>query len=141
MFTGRLFNNTTLHVLKKGIEGTNKRHKAIANNIANVDTPNYERATVGFEDQMKRILRSQGIRGKRTHPAHFVIGGPEEIPLIRPRVDIDKETRFRADKNNINIDQEMAELAQNTQRNVQFTELLKRRYSGMKNVIRTAGAR
>lgn len=141
MFIGRLFDNTTLLVLKKGIEGTNLRHEAIANNIANVDTPNYERSMVGFEDQIKRILRSEGIRGRRTHPAHFVIGGPEEIPLIRPRVDIDKETRFRADKNNINIDQEMADLAQNTQRNIDFTEMLKRRYAGLQNVIRSAGSR
>ncbi len=139
MIIGRIFNNTTLNVLKKGIEGTNQRHKAISNNIANVDTPNYQRATVGFEDQLKRVLRGQGVKGVRNHPDHFIIGGPEEIPLIRPRVDIDDGTRFRPDHNNVNIDQEMADLAENTQRNLEFTELLKRRYASMKRVIQTAG--
>ena len=140
MIISRLFQNTTLNVLKKGVEGTNLRHEAISNNIANVDTPNYQRATVSFEDQLKRVLNQEGINGRRTNPAHFIIGGPEELKLVRPRVDIDNETRFRPDKNNINIDQEMADLSKNTQRNLQFTELLTRRYAAMQNVIRQAGS-
>ncbi len=139
MIIGHLFDNTTLNVLKKGIDGTLKRNHAIANNIANVDTPKYQRATVSFEDQIKRVLRGQGVIGRRTHPSHFIIGGPDEIPLIRPRTEIDDETRFRADKNNINIDQEMADLAQNTLRNLEFTDLLNRRYRGIRTVIQTAG--
>lgn len=140
MIIGHIFNQTTLNVLKKGVEGTNLRHTAISNNIANVDTPNYQRATVSFEDQLKRILRGEGIKGIRNHPAHFIIGGPEEIPLIRPRVDVDNDSRFRPDKNNINIDQEMADLAKNTQKNQEFTELLSRQYSTMNRVLQTAGA-
>jgi len=140
MIIGHILNQTTLNVLKKGVEGTNLRHTAISNNIANVDTPNYQRATVSFEDQLKRILRGEGIKGIRNHPAHFIIGGPEEIPLIRPRADIDNETRFRSDKNNINIDQEMADLAKNTQKNQEFTELLSRQYAAINRVMQTAGA-
>lgn len=140
MIIGHIFDNAILNVLKKGIEGTNKRHMAIANNIANADTPNYQRATVEFEDQLKRILRSEGIKGARNHPAHFIIGGPEEISLIRPRVDIDNETRFRADKNNVNIDQEMADLAKNTQKNQEFTELISRHYNSISRVLQSAGS-
>lgn len=139
MIIGSLLGSSTINVLKKGIEGTNLRHEAIANNIANVDTPKYQRATVEFEEQLRRAINQQGFIGRRTHPAHFIIGGPEEIKMVRPRVDIDNETRFRPDKNNINIDQEMADLAKNTQRNVQFTEILSRYYAGTKNVIQTAG--
>ncbi|MBI1389405.1 MAG: flagellar basal body rod protein FlgB [bacterium] len=140
MIISRLFDNPALITLKKGIEGTLKRHEAIANNIANVDTPKYQRATVNFEDQIKRALRNSDIKGRRNHPMHFVIGGPDEVREVAPRIDIDNETRFRPDKNNVNIDQEMADLAENTQRNQQFTELLRRRYSGLLNTIRTAGS-
>ncbi len=140
MLISHLFDNTSLNVLKKGIEGTNLRHKAISNNIANVDTPQYQRATVGFEEQLKRAISKSGIIGRRTDEMHFIIGGPEEVKMAKARVDIDNETRFRPDQNNINIDQEMADLAHNTQKNLEFTELLSRRYSGMKNTIRTAGS-
>lgn len=140
MIIGRIFEDVTLNVLKKGIEGANLRHQAIANNIANVDTPNYQRATVSFEDQLKRSLRGEGFTGQRAHPAHFIIGGVKTISQSRAHVAIDNETRFRADGNNVNIDQEMAELAQNTQKNLQFTELLSRKYSSLRNVIQTAGS-
>lgn len=135
MMIGSIFNNKTLNVLKKGIEGTNLRHEAIANNIANVDTPNYQRATVNFEDQLKRVLRGNGIIGRRTDDRHFIIGGPQEIAAMHARADIDNKTRFRADKNNVNIDEEMAAMAETSERNVQFTELLTRKYSGLKKVI------
>ncbi|NPU96773.1 MAG: flagellar basal body rod protein FlgB [Candidatus Omnitrophica bacterium] len=139
MITGRLFSETTLDVLKKGIEGTLARNQAIANNIANVDTPSYQRAEVSFEDQLRKVLRGEGITGRRTDSAHFIIGGAPEIAAIRPFVEIDRETRFRPDRNNVNIDQEMAALAENTQKNLEFTELLSRRYDSLRNVIRTAG--
>ncbi|MGI6457151.1 MAG: flagellar basal body rod protein FlgB [bacterium] len=138
MFIGKLFDSTTLTVLKKGIEGTNLRHEAISNNIANVDTPQYQRAVVDFETQLRRALRGQDVTGQRSHPAHFVIGGPKEVAQVTARIDIDDETRFRPDRNNVNIDQEMANLAQNTARNLQFTELLTRRYAGMRTVIMSA---
>ncbi|MDP8245534.1 MAG: flagellar basal body rod protein FlgB [Candidatus Hinthialibacter antarcticus] len=141
MLISQMFNNTTLHVLKKGIEGASKRHEAISNNIANVDTPKYQRATVDFENQLKRVLRGTDVSGRRTHPAHFIIGGPEAIPLVQPRVDIDNMTRFRPDKNNVNIDQEMADLAENSQRSDQFSELIRRRYQGLRRVLQEAGAR
>ena len=139
MIIGRLFSEPTLDVLKKGIEGTLERNKAIANNIANVDTPNYQRVTVSFEDQLRKVLRGEGIIGRRTDPAHFIIGGAAEIGQARPRVEIDRQTRFRPDQNNVNIDQEMADLAGNTQKNLEYTELLSRRYENLRNVIRTAG--
>lgn len=140
MLISHLFDNVSLNTLKKGIEGTNLRHTAISNNIANVDTPKYQRATVGFEDQLKMAINKSGVRGRRTDEMHFIIGGPDEVKAARPRVDIDNETRFRPDKNNINIDQEMADLAYNTQKNLEFTELLNRRYSGLRNTIQTAGS-
>ncbi len=139
-FIGRLFQISTLDTLKKGIAGTNRRHKAIANNIANVDTPKYQRATVHFEDQLKRALGGQGVSGRRTHPQHFIIGGPEAVKEVRPRVHIDNETRFRADKNNINIDNEMADLSENTNKNMQFTEMTNRFYAGIRNAIQQASS-
>lgn len=141
MLKNMLFNRATLNTLKVGIEGTNMRHEAITNNIANVDTPEYQRATVSFEDQLRRALNRTDFRGDTNHPGHFIIGGPHEVRAVRSRVDIDNETRYRADRNNINIDTEMADLAQNTNRNIQFTEMIKRSYSGLENVIRNARAR
>ncbi len=140
MVLDRIFQEPTLVMLKKGIEGTNRRHEAISNNIANVDTPNYQRATVSFESALKRARSGIGFAGKTTDPRHFDIGGAMMLEMVSPRVGIDNNTRFRPDRNNINIDEEMAALAQNTMRNEAFTELLKRRFEGLSSTIREAGA-
>ena len=141
MIIDRLFSNATFTTLKKGIEGTNRRHEAISNNLANVDTPNYQRATVQFEDALKRARLGAGFIGKTTNDRHFQIGGPEMLQMVTPKVSIDNNTRFRPDRNNINIDEEAAALAKNTMDNLAFTELLKRRYEGLSNTIREAGQR
>ncbi len=135
----RIFEGSTLVMLKKGIEGTDLRHRAIANNIANVDTPNYHRATVAFEEELQRARMGIGSFGKRAYPRHFVIGGAGLLAEVQPRVIIENDTRFRPDRNNVNIDEEMADLAENTQRNLAFTELLSRRYRAIEDVLRVAG--
>ncbi len=135
----RLFDVQTTVMLKKGIRGTDRRHTAISNNIANVDTPNYQRATVSFERELQRARTGTGFVAKRTDPRHFKIGGVGMVKAVQPRVIIDNDTRFRADRNNINVDQEMANLAENTQKNLAFTELLSRRYTGLREVIQQSG--
>jgi len=135
----RLFDVPSAAMLKKGIEGTDVRHQAISNNIANVDTPSYQRATVSFERELQRARFGIGFTGKRTRPQHFAIGGVGLVSQVQPRVIIDNSTRFRADRNNVNIDEEMADLADNTQRNLAFTELLSRHYRSIREVLRTAG--
>lgn len=135
----RLFNVPSMVMLKKGIQGTDMRHRAISNNIANVDTPNYQRATISFERALQRARFGIGFIGKTTGPRHFPIGGVGLISEVQPRVIIDNDTRFRADRNNVNIDEEMADLAENTHRNLAFTELLNRRYRGIREVLRAAG--
>lgn len=139
MILDRLFNNTTFTMLKKGVEGTNRRHEAISNNLANVDTPNYQRATVHFEDALKRARLGTGFVGLTNDRRHFQISGAMMLGMVHPKVVIDNNTRFRPDRNNVNIDQEAAALAKNTMDNLAYTELLKRRYEGLGNTIREAG--
>lgn len=140
MIIDKLFSNATFTMLKKGIQGTNLRHEAITNNLANVDTPNYQRATVSFEKELKRAQLGVGFTGLTSDPAHFQIGSPMVLEMVQPKIAIDNNTRFRADRNNINIDAENAALAKNTMNNLAFTDLLSRRYKSLSKVISEAGA-
>ncbi len=141
MIYDKLFNTPATLTLKKGIEGTTRRHQAITNNIANVDTPNYQRATVSFEKALRRARLGLGFHGNTPHESHFNIGGPMMLGMVRPKVILDNNTRFRPDRNNINIDEEAAALAKNTMDNLAYTELLSRRYRGMTTTIREASQR
>ena len=56
-----LFSGVVPVVLKKSLNGTLLRHKAIAHNIANVNTPKFKRIDVEFKSQLKAaISRSSG---------------------------------------------------------------------------------
>jgi len=84
-----------------------KRNQAISNNIANVNTPNYKRQDVEFESLIKQA-RAQGPM-QVTDPRHF----SNDPMTIEPQLVQDTMTAFRRDGNNVNIDTEMALLAEN----------------------------
>lgn len=91
------------------------RQEIIANNIANVNTPNYRKSVVNFEDMLARELYGEEPDGKlkmtRTHDRHL----PAE-PLnyhAEPSILQDNTTIMRVDDNNVDIDVEMATLSKN----------------------------
>ena len=92
------------------------RQEVIANNIANVNTPNYRKSVVNFEDLLAREIYGEEPDGKlkpvRTHDKHL-----PAAPLnfhATPTVQQDTSTIMRVDNNNVDIDAEMATLAKNT---------------------------
>ena len=47
-----MFSSVTMHALSSALDGLALRQRTIAQNIANVNTPNYHARTVSFEDQL-----------------------------------------------------------------------------------------
>lgn len=84
------------------------RHRAIASNLANVDTPGYARIDVGFRRELLAALGGGEPPLARTHPGHLAAepAGPEAFFYAEPAV-------MRADGNGVDIDREMAELVRN----------------------------
>ena len=91
------------------------RQEVIANNIANVNTPNYRKSVVEFEELLAREIYGEEPDGKlkmiRTHDKHLPFK-----PLdyrAEPQIVQDNTTIMRTDNNNVDIDIEMASLAKN----------------------------
>lgn len=49
-------------LLKRAMQTYVWRSEAIAANVANLDTPGYQRMSISFEEEMSRALRSRGHR-------------------------------------------------------------------------------
>ncbi len=79
------------------VQAANLRHRVLAMNVANVNTPGYKHRDVEFEDALERRLR-QG-------------GGP--AGEIRPKVVEGGGGAVRADGNDVDIDREMGRLTKN----------------------------
>ncbi|WP_353093859.1 flagellar basal body rod protein FlgB [Tissierella praeacuta] len=124
-----IYNNINFY--KKALDGTWERHKAISNNIANQNTPNYKRKVVTFEDQLKQSIEDNRINLVKTHENHISHGTSGFSPIIME----DKSTSYRIDGNNVNIDTEEADFAKNT---IMYDALIKQvigEFDKIKNVI------
>lgn len=100
--------------LNQGLDASWKRSEVIAGNIANNDTPGYNRASVAFEDYYRVALEQDAgssFTMKRTREKHFA-GAMETEPRIE--VQVDESTTMRMDDNNVDIEKEMMDLATNT---------------------------
>lgn len=107
-----LFASQVFVGLRKGLDAESLRQKVIANNIANVNTPNFKKSTLNFESLLKKALGRDAINLITTDPRHY--GAAPRLAELRPEVRINRATSMRQDGNNVDIDEEMTNLAANS---------------------------
>ena len=97
-----------VNVLGKAADASWLRNDILANNLANVDTPGYNRKDIDFESQLRRALgssRYESVDSKVSHVTSTELEG---------RVYTDAANfSYRLDGNNVDIDTENVELASN----------------------------
>ena len=101
----------TLKVLERLISYSALRQKVISKNIANISTESYQREEVKFND-----LLSEGINSnlKATMEKHFQTKNLTEADPSEFNVVKDSNPEFLSGINNVDIDKEMADLAENS---------------------------
>jgi flagellar basal-body rod protein FlgB len=111
MMIDRILNSSSY--LEKGLDAAWKRHKVILNNIANADTPGFKSSRVTFESAFKSAVEGMGSPVSSTGTGQTGID-TSQIPDIPIEITQNTENRMRLDGNNVDIDYEMTQLAQNT---------------------------
>ncbi|MGI6747737.1 MAG: flagellar basal body rod protein FlgB [Anaerovoracaceae bacterium] len=96
----------TSAILHRALDGTWQRQRAIANNIANHETPGYKAMKVNFEDSLNNEIQKLNNRTIGSHSNNL-----ETIRNSDINVFIDRFTSERADGNNVNLDLENIEMA------------------------------
>ncbi|HLN29948.1 MAG TPA: flagellar basal body rod protein FlgB [Gemmataceae bacterium] len=109
-----------LQVLSKLLDVANLRHRVIAQNIANVNTPGYHRLGVSFEEAFTKKLG--------TAPA-------QELSAIEPKVLETGGGAPRADGNDVDMDAEMGRLTKNALLHNMFTQILAGNVATMRSAI------
>lgn len=109
-----LANKTNSQLLAKSVQASMLRHKTIAHNIANVTTPGFKRSEVSFEEEMQMAM-GQGTRlkGRRTSSKHMALGKGQDIADINAVIYKPNDPTLPSGVNNVDIDMEMAKLAEN----------------------------
>jgi flagellar basal-body rod protein FlgB len=93
-----LFDTTQL-ALERAIGGAAQRHQALAANLANVNTPGYQRVDVDFQSALRGALASGDARSA---VEHTTFSAQRDATAVT-----------RADGNSVDADAESAKLAAN----------------------------
>lgn len=107
-----LYRNTVIPTVEKGLDAGALRSKTIANNLANVTTPDYKRIEVKFEETLKEAIDKNRVKGVRTDLGHLPIG-KKELEEIMPVGYRSLDITRPGEVNNVDIDIEASKLAEN----------------------------
>ncbi len=110
-------------LLEKMLDVSSVKHKVIANNIANVNTPGYKKMEVSFADQLEKAVNESSMN---------------KFDTFQPKIVISKEDAsetVRNDGNNVDMDKEVSSLVKNTLTYSIYTQLLAKKYEVVKSAI------
>ncbi len=146
-----LISSLTSNVVHKSLDGLAQRQKAISSNLANVETPNYRRRDVQFEDALGSAIKK--ARGKSSSQAnndvdlsmkssananHFRIGSDySTLQNLNPMTSESEGVKFTNDGNAVDMEAEMVQMAKNTMKYQALSNLESRRMRSIKSVIQS----
>jgi flagellar basal-body rod protein FlgB len=129
----------TVGMLKNAMDGAGAAHGAIANNIANVNTPNFRRTDVSFKDALAATDASAPAGGElplvTTSDRDIPAGGAQDAAAFKITTTVDETQQMRLDGSNVDVDQEMAKLSLNSSYAQTMSQLLQTQYTTIKASI------
>ena len=128
--------NSTIDMLSNAISGAGLEQDAIAQNIANANTPNYRRQTVSFKDALSAAAgESTGddMALKTDSDRQFAVSAAGQP--FDPQAQVDETDQMRVDGSNVDIDQESAQLSQNSGYSQTMSQLLQVQFMRLRQSI------
>ena len=119
----QLLFDPTSRLLSQMIEGTGLRHRVLAANLANAETPGYQAQDVRFSAILEDA-RGGGQAGEATGVR------------MQPTVVQDAEAPVRRDGSTVDLDRQMVKLAQNTGWHNAMLQILAGRLAIMRSAIK-----
>ncbi|AGA70257.1 flagellar basal-body rod protein FlgB [Desulfitobacterium dichloroeliminans LMG P-21439] len=125
-------NTPMFNVLEKSMDAASLRQKVLADNIANVDTPDFKRSDVDFDTLLGQAIgKVDGeLPLKVTAERHL-----QKTELNTSGVVNDESTTYRNDGNNVDIDREMVNVAENGIYYNSVTRAISAQLSNLRTVI------
>ncbi len=133
----------SLEMLEMGLSAVSARRDVIANNMANVDVPNFKRSEVSFEADLKRAVESERSfadqpRLQTLHPGHIDGRRPMDYRSVQPVMHTDYMSSMRADGNNVDMEDEMSKMVRNQMQYSLFIDRIGSQFRNWNTFIRLA---
>ncbi|NQU22752.1 MAG: flagellar basal body rod protein FlgB [Candidatus Nealsonbacteria bacterium] len=139
-----MFQSSTIPLLEEVVTFSQSRHKVLAANIANLDTPGYEVRDLSVEDFQERLR--EAVAERRRPPIHPSLAGvaegylsPGEIggrdrPLMA-EISEDPKTILYHDKSNVGIEYQVTEMVKNQGRHNLALTLMSNQFQLLQTAI------
>jgi flagellar basal-body rod protein FlgB len=111
---------STVELLEAGLRAEAMRQQAIANNVANLQTPGYRRLDVRFEELLTKAMES---------------GEDFDLEELEPELYQPKNTAIKGDGNDVNLEVEVGELVKNSLRQKAFVRVLNKKYNQIDQAV------
>lgn len=115
--------DNSINLLGKMLDVSAIKHKVIANNIANINTPGYKKMEVSFAEQLEKVIKDTSAN---------------KYDTFQPKVVVSKDgtnETARNDGNNVDMDKEVSSLMKNTLSYNIYTQLLAKKMELVKSAI------
>lgn len=122
----------TINLLGRSLDIRSVRHNLISSNIANQETPGYKAVDVDF---MAALNKAEGepLPLVRSDGRHIGGGADAQAGAVSvQQTGVDEGY----DKNSVNIEQEMAKMAENTMMYNAAADILARKFKGLEYAVR-----
>lgn len=155
------FSSPMMHALERSLDGFAMRHQAIADNIANINTPGYVKQDVNFEQSLIDALKDDeapkglssdpmdpnadmgpftafdGMRLNNMHPlVSAFVTDPHNAPLLtwQPHISRSAEPAQRLDGNHVPVETEMAAMVSNATKYQAITQVVSKEFGILRNI-------
>jgi flagellar basal-body rod protein FlgB len=106
-------NDKTLQALANSLNFRQMRQEVISSNVANADTPGFKAKRVDFEEALARALNVDGKLSMNTaNQKHYDVGNGG-FSNLEPDIYTDPNGIVSENGNTVDVEQEMAKLAEN----------------------------
>lgn len=129
----KLFSDFSFTVAKRALDGLTLRRDVLAQNVANVDTPEYKAKEVNFEATLQQAMRGERrMPMATTHVGHQAASASDPSDLYQ--AGLRKGGSTRADGNNVDIDQELLQMAETGVRYQALTSVVSKKLNLLKTI-------
>jgi flagellar basal-body rod protein FlgB len=119
--------DTLSRVLTKSLDAASLRHRVIADNLANIETPGFQAQDVSFTERLRAALEST-----REQPHTSALAAMEQV---EPAVVLATDGTQRLDGATVDVDVEMTKIAENSGRYQAVAQMIQTRLEMLRIAI------
>ena len=131
-----LFGNNIFTIAQKSLDFRTSRHDLLASNVANKDTPGYQAEDLVFRASLEKALQAEQPGPlKQTDSRHFDGRNTPPLNEVEAQRILSASPYPDFDGNTVDLDREMAKIAENQLMYNATLRMMAKKFSGLKSAI------